>query len=411
MLIKIIFAVGRAQVLGVIAQLVSALPLLLVSVVVARRVGLEALVDLTALIGFSAIISTIALLGLRTRLILEQLQTISFGGYCTLRVCMALVTVVTILVFGIVHQADLALVLMLAFLRVGDILLDLVLAVDQIRLPTTQQLYAYLAGSMAKLSATATAIVAVLLLELSDPYPVLLAAATVYAVYAAKLLRVRWRGESQLAGAKGWRVRKLIFLVRSSLVFMIAQVLCSLLTSYPRLALGSGDKSITAGVAGAALTAATLAGMVYYAVWLRWASRLGKGGLKRSSIVPFFVELALVSVIGAAIAATVGAQVTAAIYGIDGLKHLQLIQQILLWSVVFFSVMTIANLFKPSTVPWAESMTYVAGLAAAAGLHRANANVPTWELLAAASYGMLAVETAFLVVFLLRRKGSVSGSC
>lgn len=411
MIAKIILDAGRGQALGVASQLMSALPILLVSVIVAKRAGIEALVDLTTLVGFSAIISTIALMGLRTQLILDRMETINFGSYCALRVLMTLVTVIAIVAFGIINNMELALVLTLALFRLGDLFLDLVLAVDQTRLESATQLYAFFVGNLVKCVAVISGIMALLLFDFGDPFPLFLAAAILYAIYATGILVVRWRAEAQVNSEGRWRVWDLIFLVRASSVFMMAQVLCSLLTSYPRLVLGSGEKSAALGVAGAALMATTLVGMVYYAVWLRWAPRLRKHRITPASVVPFLLELLVISVVGAALALTFGAKIVAAIYSIEGMVHLRLVEQILAWSVAFFALMTLANLFKPTTVPWAESITYMVGLAAAFGLHGLYGDVETWELLAVAAYGMFAVEMAFLVVLTLRRKRSVAASC
>lgn len=243
---KQLYSILRAQTLGVLSQVLSALPLLFISMQVARTVGLRALAELTLLVGLSAVLFTLSLLGLRTALLKDRFSTINLGTYVAIRLGSGIFLLIASIALSVILNISLMLASVVALLRVGDLALDLTLAIDQVRQTEKEHLYGFLSGQAVKLMVVIFAGLCVWQMEtFTAPYFPLLVAASIHCGMAFHLIR------KQCAGTPGVSVIRLArvefglvqALVGQALPFLAAQLLCALLTAFPRITLDVSTKS------------------------------------------------------------------------------------------------------------------------------------------------------------------------
>jgi O-antigen/teichoic acid export membrane protein len=398
-----ILQAGRSQFLGLGAQLIAAAPIIAVSIYLSRSVGLAAVADFAMLIGVSSVAFTLGMVGLRSRLVLDRFRDFPEGSYYNLRIAATGPMALVILATGFALGAPPLLALGVAFLRVGDAALDLVLSVDQVRREERAHMYGYLHGSTFKL---AILLLALGIAELTDwvhPTAAIALAGLIYAIHAwMLLLRRRLETAPLLTPGAIAAARRLL---RNSIVFAVAQVICSVLTNTPRLTLPLIADRQLAGAAGAALSASTFLGMSYFAVWLRWIPRFGLNGVGLRKAGMFGSELCLMFVSMVAAIWTIGGAMMGVLFALPEPEQRRVATQTLLASAVFFLLMTLANLFKPSRCPWGESIVYVGGIAGAL-LSISRPGVPQIPaLLFAACIGMSVAATAVLVYLKFTQEG------
>lgn len=396
--------VGRSHLLGMVAQVLGAAPVIAVSIYLSHAVGLAAVADYAVLIGVSAVAFTLGLVGLRSRLVIDQFRVFTEDDYYVLRIIGTGVLTLVILAAGLMLGAPPMLTLAVALMRAGDAALDLLMAVDQVRRDDRRHMYGYINGASVKLVLLVALLALAEITHLLTPFAAFALASALGAIYAwALFLGRRESSGTPISRGGGGRVFQLL---RYSVVFAVAQILCALLTSAPRVFLTANTDRELAGAAGAALSVATLIGMSYFAVWLRWAPRFGKEGVRFRSAVIFFAELSIAMLIMLGTIWLTGRQAMALVYGISAPEHLEMTLWTLLSCTVFFFTMTFANLFKATRLPWAESAIHAGGLGAIwlAFTLRPGLSIPTLILIG--SLGVATVGILSLMALLRRRRKS-----
>lgn len=383
--------------------MLGAAPVIAMSIYLSHALGLAAVADYAVLTGASAVAFTLGMIGLRSRLVLDRFRSFDEGDYYTLRIAGSLGMTLGILGWGMALDAPVMLTLAVALMRAGDAALDLIMALDQVRREDRAHMYGYIRGSAIKLALLMVALAAGEATGLLSPYASFAVASGLHALTAwVQFLRHR---EETTPLLHGGRPRSVARLLRHSVVFAMAQILCAVLTSAPRISLLALTDREMAGSVGAALSVATLVGMAYFAVWLRWVPRFGKDGLQPRRALLFMAEMAVALAVILACVALLGRPAMALIYGIETPAYLDMTNATLIACAVFFFVMTLANLFKPTRLPWAESATYVGGLAALWLAQMALPGVTSIPVLVlAGTAGMVLLELLFFAVLVLTRR-------
>lgn len=393
---------GRSQFLGLGAQLIAAAPIIAMSIYMSRTVSLAAVADFALLIGVSSVVFTLGMIGLRSRLVLDRYRDFSEADYYSLRILATGAMALIILVAGLALGASPLLTLAVIFLRIGDAALDLAMAVDQVHREDRAHMYGYLNGSTFKLVMIVLALGTAEFTGWIDPFVAFTLAGLIHAAYAWTLfLRRREKSGTLLTSGT---VRACLRLIRHSAVFAVAQIICAVLTSAPRLALpGIADRDL-AGAAGAALSVSTFLGMAYFAVWLRWVPRFGRDGLSTRKVAMFGAEMSLGLATMLAVLWVIGSPLMRAMFALTEAAHLQVALSTLMASAVFFFVMTLANLFKPTRLPWSESAVYLGGIAAVLLFVALESAPQIPALLLVAAAGMLITEAAALAFLKLTQE-------
>ena len=392
-----LFRVARSQILGLTAQLIAAAPILLVSIFLSRAISLAAVADFALLIGVSSVAFTLAMIGLRSWLMLDRFREFSEAEYCSLRIIGAGFMGLIILTVGLVLEAPFFLTIAVVLLRIGDAALDLVMAIDQVRRDARAHMYGYLKGSSFKLVMILIALVAIKLIPDIDAYVAFTVAIVVYTIFAWNLFFSRCEDLAALFGVG--TADRILGLIGRSAVFAIGQITCAFVISLPRFVLPAMEDRNLAGAAGAALTISTFFGMAYFAVWLRWAPRMGKLGVNRYEGVTFCIETCVVCIAMLGVTWAGGVPLLRLFFGLSTSNHLDMALSTLMASVVFYFVLTLANLFKVTKLPWLESIVFLSGAGAMSIYATVQETPNTSRLLLAASGIMVAVELlAFLIV-------------
>jgi hypothetical protein len=375
------------------------------SVYLAHAVGLAAVADYAMLIGVSAVAYTLGVLGLRSLLVLDRFRAFAEEDYFAMRIIAAAIMAPMIMLMGPLFQAPLLLTLAVALMRSGDAALDLVMALDQVRRDERSHMYGYIHGAVVKLALLLAFLLISEVTGLISPFVAFTLACALSAAYSWWLFMKRRESRDVLFSAG--RAAQLLRLLRQSFAFAIAQILCALLTSAPRIALTSITDRELAGAAAAALSVATLIGMAYFAIWLRWLPRFGMNRLRCDNVLFFVGEITVTLLLILGTVWLVGRPAMALVYGITDPHRLDMTLWTLITCAIFFFIMTLANLFKPTRLPWAESAVYAGGLSAIflAFLLQPEISIPALLILGAA--GMAIVEVlALAVLFILRRPGA-----
>ena len=377
------------------------------SVYLAHAVGLAAVADYAMLIGVSAVVFTLGVLGLRSRLVLDRFRVFAEGDYYAMRIVAAGIMVPVIMLMGPLFHAPLMLTLAVALMRSGDAALDLVMALDQVRRDERTHMYGYINGAVVKLVLLLVLLLTSEVTGLLTPFVAFALASALHAAYSWWLFMKR--RESRDALFKAGRAAQLLRLLRNSVAFAIAQILCALLTSAPRIALSSITDRELAGAAAASLSVATLIGMTYFAVWLRWLPRFGQNQLRLDNALMFAGEITATLVLILGTVWVAGRPAMALVYGITDPSRLDMTLWTLITCAIFFFAMTLANLFKPTRLPWAESAVYAGGLGAIFLTFQLQpgTSIPVLLMLGAAGMAVVEVLAVATLVFLRRRPGAV----
>lgn len=399
--LKQILRAGRSQLLGLSAQLIAATPIIAISIYLSRAVSLAAVADFALLVGISSVAFTVGMSGLRSWLVMDRFREFTEGNYYSLRIFATGPMALIILIAGPAFGAPISLTFAVVFLRIGDSALDLVMGIDQVRREDRAHMYGYLHGSIFKLAIILLAQGTAELTGWVDPILAFALAGAIYAVYAWNLA-LRLRLDRPIVHASG-ALSVIVRLLRHSAAFAMAQIVCAALISTPRIMLTALVDRDLAGAAGAALSVSTFCGMAFYAVWLRWAPRLGKDGLSPTNLAKFCTEMSLSLLAMLAVLWLIGERVMGRVFAITEPAHLELALSTLMASAVFLYVVGLANLFKATRLPWAESIVYVVGITSVLLLVIQEGVPQIPALLLAASAGMIAAEvTAAVVLRLLR---------
>lgn len=377
------------------AQVIAAIPPMLVAIYLARIEGLAAVADFAMLFAASSLALSFGTTGLRAQLLVDRFGQFGRADYLSLRIASTVIMAGAIAFAGIVIGADPMLVLAVMLLRIGDTGLDLVLGFDQVTMKSDRQLYGFMIGSTVKLVLVSVALFVADLAEGVGIYPAFALAALLYTVQA--WFTMARRSHETPATGKGAAAQALL-LARVSFAFCVAQIICALLTTYPRLALKLVEDQDLAGAAAASLSVATLLGMAYYAVWLRWGPKLGLAGTWSVKSIYFILELLFVLVASEIAIYLLGPFFMAQVFAIGEPALLAVSVQTLLCASLFFLAMNMSNLFKFTSAPWLESATYIAAIAVmlAHSLVLGSESIP--QLLIIGALAMFAMQATFLSV-------------
>ena len=402
-LTRTLYSLARAQILGILAQVIAALPIIVISVYLARAVGLVALADFTVLVGVSALALSVTLLSLRSRLLVDRLSEFDKAEYVLLRLITTCAMMAAILVAGFVIGAHALLIVAVLALRVGDAGLDLVLGIDQVELDAQTHLYAYLGGSVAKLLLVVASFIAAYMVDDLSPYAAVAGAGAIYAGIAWWQLSTRFTGAPDPAKLSRSRLWKL---AASTAAFLTAQIVCAILTTSPRIALTFVEDRELAGSAAAALSVATFVGMAYYAVWLRWGPAFGKSGATLQNTTMLVLEMSVIFIALEACFFLFSDSLMRIVFGLELGEHLRMSRITLMASTAFFFIMTISNTFKFTPLPWLESVAYLGGLVAIAIvlLGEGGASIPL--ILVAGAVGMAGIQAIAAASVLVKRPSS-----
>jgi hypothetical protein len=373
-------------------QLAMALPLVMVSVFLARTAGLTAVGYFSAATGVTAVAYQASLFGLRHLIVVDNLRSHGFSHYVFLRTLLIIVLLPPTIAAGIVCNVPFTYILIGISIRIGDAFVDLNLAYDQVTMVTQTAVRQYSRIAFIKLGIFSALMLIPLLHHnrlstlLSPEWLVIVASI----IFAALCIRETW---SRTAGT--WPLHRrsaakstYVWLLSKARWYFAASLACAAVTAMPRFMLPALTSGKLFGVAGATLSAVTFFGMMYYASWLRNAARLSSSDLSLRLIGRFAVENAVIFTLLLLGSITVFPLVVSRMFGFHEHALIVFSGQVMIAGGALFAVMNFANLFKGTKSPWLETLSYGVPATAAIALHFLGLHFTILGLMAFLSTGM-----------------------
>ena len=355
-------AFASQQAVGMIAQVAAALPLLLITLLLTRTQGLERAGQFTVVAGLSAFLFSPAAWGFRTHVVLHRFERFTARDYLAARAAAVSLACAATLVSAVLFHVPLLLGVVVVLFRAGDTLLDLDLAFNQVRRENHVALNRYALRHIAKLALLLLACGLGLALHL--PYGDLIVAGVGAAVCVAATLQmiphllqeshrpVTLASVRDLFLHSGW--------------FGGAEVCSTALSSAPRISLPWLYSGPAMGVAGTSLSVGGFFGMVYYTTWLRFLPAYKTQPSKRRAIRNFVLESMVISLLLAAASWFILPELVALAFKYRDATDIAMSRNVLMASVAFFASSGLVNLFKITSRPWLEPLSYVCAVAIAA---------------------------------------------
>ena len=348
------------HVLGVFGQVAAVLPLLLITVYLSRRSGLETAGLFTVMVGVSAAMFSSALWGLRTSILLDRFVSLGPNNYLAVRVVAMLIASTVVVIAGVWLNLDFALVIGVILFRICDGLVDLNFAMTQVWQSTSAAIRLFAVQHLFKLAILAIVIITGMALQsFSVQHLFAGSGAVIMIMIWRSLIHTidRYAGKSgEITAAQVWQV------FVDAAWFAIAAGVCAVVTSAPRLSLNWLYEGDQLGVIGISLSVSTFFGMVFYTSWIRYLPRFASANVFNSTAIGFLGENFLVTVISGVFSWFVLPVIVGLVFGFGGPEQTELAKNVLIASVVFFAGMNVCNLYKVTGSPWMETVTYMFAL-------------------------------------------------
>jgi hypothetical protein len=349
--------------LGITGQVASVLPLFIVTVYLTRTISLEAAGLFTILVGVSAAAYSSLYWALRTSILMDRFETVGPKSYFVSRIIALVLAAAITSIVGAFYELPVQLIVLLIALKSCDGLLDLRFATTQLWESTEQAISQYAALHLTKVGI----VIGAALLAFLVHETIFTTAATIGAAILFVVMMVRLKtsiGKKSL-DSETVTMRSLRSVVVTAAWFAISATICALLTSSPRIALGwlySGDLM---GVVGVSLSVSTFFGMAFYTTWVRHVSNFAASGRFAATALRFMSENVIVAVLAFAAAWFVLPPFVAWVFDFSAELYVRTAQTVLAASVVFFAAMNMCNLYKPTSAPWLEAVSYLLALVVA----------------------------------------------
>jgi hypothetical protein len=343
-------------VFSLLGQVGGALPLLVISIYLARSEGLSAVGEFAALSGMSAIIYMVAWAGFRGLMVADRLETFSVRQFVFARALLAVLGGAALALGGWAFGFAPALIAATVCLRAGEGIVDLALGLQQVREPETS-IRSYGVNNAVRAGVVVVPTVAAMLGWVGGGGTFVAGFSLLSVLVAAGLVLPAffraWEPHRRSA-------RPYWELLAKAFWFGTAGAVCAAVTSLPRVLLPAFDLSEQQfGSAGAALSVATFFGMAFYGSWLRWAPRLRVGAVGVQQVRRFAFETTLILVVLLFAAWFLLSPLVAWLYRLPSGGSEVFVREILVAAPVFFAAMNFANLFKATASPWLETTAYL----------------------------------------------------
>jgi len=351
--------------IGMAGQVTAALPQVLVTLFLARRVSLESAGHFTVVAGLAAAAFTVAAWGFVPHMVLERFRRFPAATYLAARaIALLLIAGFTLAVgFTLFPETGRTLLLAVIALRAADAIIELHFGFAQVWFGAQHAIQMHAVLHAGKLLLLATPLLFAMRRPAATAELAILTGSIAALAGAALALIVRRRIWARSSDSP----ESVAALFSQASWFGIAAILCGVVTNLPRMSLPLAYDGAALGVAGISLTIATFFGMALYTAWVRHFPQLAVGRDPARAAI-FLREYAIVSGLCAAAAVLPLPPLAAWLFDFDLRQFGGEMRGLLLAAVVFFAGMGLANLYKLGRRLWRESLVYLAATLLAAGL-------------------------------------------
>ena len=344
------------HIIGLTGQVSAALPMLLITIVLARWVSVEQAGYFSIYIGSSAVVFSLGLWGLRPQIVLDRYVAFGKSSYSFFRYGAILFSCLVAFMSADDSKLDVILIWIVIFYRSIDSVVDLNMAFDQVSLPNSKAIRNFSLQHVVKLSLVLISLLVGYLFGFVIMYISLFICGVIMLLFNVSRQMFSQAPFTSIKVSKSFDTAAGIF--KAGFWFALASLSCAVITNLPRISVASFYEEEALGVVGVTLSVTAFFGMVYNMTWVRALPKFSLIQNRNRVITLFIVENSLVTLILLIGAYFLLPNIVAFIFDFNGRQNLEISRNVMLCSVIFFCGQIFSNLYKVTSKPWLEVCSY-----------------------------------------------------
>ena len=338
---------------GIIGQVTSGLPLLIVTAFISNEIGLTEAGQFTVTLGLASSLYTIFLWGLRPLIILNENNNFDNSSFFKIRILMLLIFSVVLVFFSNFNDYLISLSIIIVLFKSSDGMIDLYFAFMQ-KNYTDLALQEFGLEQLFKFSIFIALAISSYIFFYDYFFNIISIAGFIYLV---KIVFKTWKNMILKEPSLNMSLDKVIKILYKAFPFALSASVCGVLTGSPRFILDNIYSGEMLGVVGISLSIGTLFGMIFNTTWARYFPLMKNKDLQKRSISSFLIENLLFAAILIFCSYTFLPYIILEIFNIDD-NFFNIVKNILIGFVFFSCGMSSVNLYKISSKPILESVVY-----------------------------------------------------
>lgn len=338
---------------GIIGQISSGLPLLIITWMISNMFSLEKAGEFTILIGFSSTIFALAMWGFRPLIVINK-HNYSKNIILLTRIILILFSSLIIFGFTFYFQYSIQFACIIIFIKFSDLIIDLNFGYLQV----SNALYALRQFGILHFIKFLIFILTIFYcyyLNVNFVFEILIFLSFIILLinflYHIKSFKVK-------ISINNFRIKKALSLLINSLVFLSATIFCAILTNIPRFSIDIFANGDLLGVIGITLSICTFFGMTFNTNWQRHFSNHKFADLKKISI-KFIIENLFICLILLLFSAFILPYSISMIFDFSFELYNEIMVLIFASYITFNFGMSTANIFKFTNFKIYESYIYI----------------------------------------------------
>ena len=338
---------------GIIGQVTSGLPLLIVTAFISNEIGLTEAGQFTVTVGLASSLYTIFLWGLRPLIILNENNNFDNSSFFKIRILMLLIFSFVLVFFSNFNDYLISLSIIVILFKSSDGMIDLYFAFMQ-KNYTDLALQEFGLEQLFKFSIFIALAISSYIFFYDYFFNIISIAGFIYLV---KIVFKTWKNVILKEPSLNMSLDKVIKILYKAFPFALSASVCGVLTGSPRFILDNIYSGEMLGVVGISLSIGTLFGMIFNTTWARYFPLMKNKDLQKRSISSFLIENLLFAAILIFCSYTFLPYIILEIFNIDD-NFFNIVKNILIGFVFFSCGMSSVNLYKISSKPILESVVY-----------------------------------------------------
>ena len=338
---------------GIIGQVTSGLPLLIVTAFISNEIGLTEAGQFTVTVGLASSLYTIFLWGLRPLIILNENNNFDNSSFFKIRILMLLIFSFVLVFFSNFNDYLISLSIIVILFKSSDGMIDLYFAFMQ-KNYTDLALQEFGLEQLFKFSFFIALAISSYIFFYDYFFNIISIAGFIYLV---KIVFKTWKNVILKEPSLNMSLDKVIKILYKAFPFALSASVCGVLTGSPRFILDNIYSGEMLGVVGISLSIGTLFGMIFNTTWARYFPLMKNKDLQKRSISSFLIENLLFAAILIFCSYTFLPYIILEIFNIDD-NFFNIVKNILIGFVFFSCGMSSVNLYKISSKPILESVVY-----------------------------------------------------
>ena len=338
---------------GIIGQVTSGLPLLIITAFISNEIGLTEAGQFTVTVGLASSLYTIFLWGLRPLIVLNENSNFDNSSFFKIRILMLLIFSIMLLFFSHINDYLILLTIIIILFKLSDGMIDLYfafmqksytdLALREFGLEQTFKFSIFIAFAISSY------------IFFYDYFFMIISFAGV--IYLVKIVFKTWNNITLKEPYLNLSFDKVIKILYKALPFALSASVCGVLSGSPRFILDNIYSGEMLGVVGISLSIGTLFGMIFNTTWARYFPLMKNKDLQKRIISSFLIENLFFAAILIFCSYTFLPYMILEIFSIDD-NFIIIVKNCLIGFVVFSCGMSSVNLFKITNQPILESVIY-----------------------------------------------------